>query len=150
MNHSTGKASAGGLFHDHGGRWLYGFTVNIGPQFDYMAELWGYRDGLRIASKLGVTHLILEMDSLLAVQLIQARKVGEGLAVVLLLDIFHYLDSFVTCKVQHTLREGNTATDYMVAMGHNYSQGLTLFQSPPLGINYILHRDVVGTSFLRT
>ncbi|GLT38077.1 hypothetical protein SLA2020_123470 [Shorea laevis] len=150
MNHSTGNASAGGVIRNHGGRWLYGFAVNIGPQSSYMAELWGCRDGLKLASELGVTHLILEMDSLLAVQTIQARNAGEGSASVLLSNIFHYLDSFVACTVQHTLREGNAATDYMASMGHTYSQGLTLFQSPPPGISCILYGDVIGTSFLRT
>ncbi|GKV50836.1 hypothetical protein SLEP1_g57520 [Rubroshorea leprosula] len=65
----------------------------------------------------------MEMDSLMAVQMIQARNAGEGSAAVLLSDIFHYLDSFVACKVQHTLREGNGAADYMAVMGHTSPQG---------------------------
>ncbi|GKU98660.1 hypothetical protein SLEP1_g11633 [Rubroshorea leprosula] len=106
-----------------------------------MAELWGCRTGLQLASELGITHLVLEMDSLLAVQMIQARKAGEGMPSGLLLDIFHF---------QHTLREGNSAADFMASLGHNLTQGTTFFPNPPEGIGSILHRDNMGTLFLRT
>ncbi|GLT47436.1 hypothetical protein SLA2020_211350 [Shorea laevis] len=149
MNHSTSKATVGGLFRDHGGRWILGFAVNIGPQTNFMAELWGCRDSLRLASELDVTQLILEMDYLSVVQMIQTRKAEEGSASVLLSDIFHYLDAFTACKMQHTLREGNAAADFMAAKGHTLLQGLSLFQTPPSGISCILHGDVLGTSFLR-
>ncbi|GLT81967.1 hypothetical protein SLE2022_003880 [Rubroshorea leprosula] len=131
MNHSTGQASAGGLIRDHGGRWIHGFAINIGPQSSYMAEMWGCHAGLRLALELGISHLVLEMDSLLAVQLIQARKVGDGPASVLLLDIFHLASSFEVCTIQHTLREENSAADFMASVGHNLNRGITFFQTPP-------------------
>ncbi|GKU90274.1 hypothetical protein SLEP1_g4283 [Rubroshorea leprosula] len=70
MNHTTGRAITDGLIRDHGGQWIHGFTVNIGPQSSFMAELWPCRAGLQLASMLGVTHLTLEMDSLMAIRLI--------------------------------------------------------------------------------
>ncbi|GKV00781.1 hypothetical protein SLEP1_g13411 [Rubroshorea leprosula] len=119
MNLSFGSASVGGLICDHGGRWRHGFAINIGQQTSYMAELWGCRTSLQLASALGITHLVLEMDSLLAVQMIQARKTGE-------------------------------VADFMASLGHNLSQGTTFFLNPPEGIGNILHRDNMGTLFLRT
>ncbi|GLT24834.1 hypothetical protein SLA2020_000030 [Shorea laevis] len=149
MNHSTGKATAGGLIRDHGGRWIHGFALNLGPQSSFMAELWGCRAGLQLASMLGVTHLTLEMDSLMAIRLIQTKQIGEGSASVLLSDILHLINMFTVCRVQHVLREGNSAADFMAAMGHSLPQGTTLFQTPPVGIRGILQRDNLGTLFLR-
>ncbi|GKU89943.1 hypothetical protein SLEP1_g4011 [Rubroshorea leprosula] len=150
MSQASGNASAGGLIRDHGGQWLHGFAINIGPQTSYMAELWGCRAGLRLALEMGLTHLVLEMDSLLAVQAILARKTGDGPASILLLDIFHLVNSFEVCTVQHTLREGNAAADYMASIGQTLTQGTSFFQSPPPGIRSILHEDSIGTLFLRT
>ncbi|GKV16237.1 hypothetical protein SLEP1_g26909 [Rubroshorea leprosula] len=150
LNHSTGRASAGRLLRDHEGRWLYGFAINIGPQSSHMAELWGCRSGLHLAYELGISHLVLEMDSLLAVQMIQARKPGDGLTSVLLLDIFHLLNSFTICTVQHTLREGNSAADFLASIGQHLTPGTTFFSTPPVGIGSILHGVSIVTSFLKT
>ncbi|GKV49594.1 hypothetical protein SLEP1_g56334 [Rubroshorea leprosula] len=150
MSQASGDASAGGLIRDHGGQWLHGFAINIGPQTSYMAELWGCRAGLRLALEMGLTHLVLEMDSLLAMQVILVRKTGDGPASILLLDIFHLINSFEVCTVQHTLREGNAAADYMASIGQTLTQGTSFFQSPPPGIRSVLHEDSIGTLFLRT
>ncbi|GLT70676.1 hypothetical protein SLA2020_427380 [Shorea laevis] len=150
LSHVAEKASAGGLIRDHEGRWVHGFALCIGKQSSFIAELWGCRAGLRMAFDLGITHLILEMDSLLIVQMLQARKGVEGLASTLFLDILHLLDNFSEYRIQHTLREGNSAADYMAAIGQNLSQDVTLFATPPVGISSILHRDAIGTSFLRS
>ncbi|GKU87267.1 hypothetical protein SLEP1_g1697 [Rubroshorea leprosula] len=148
-SHQSRRACAGGLIRDHQGHWIHGFTVNIGATSSFIAELWGCREGLRLALSLGIQHLILEMDSLMAVQLIQARKIGNGSFSVLLADILVLSDAFTDCLVQHTLREGNAAADYMAALGHNSTPGITIFQDPPVGISMIMHGDCVGASFLR-
>ncbi|GKV26092.1 hypothetical protein SLEP1_g35445 [Rubroshorea leprosula] len=115
-----------------------------------MAELWGCREGLKLAASLGVQQLILEMmDSLLAIQLIQTRQVSVGPASVLLTDIFLLIDSFSHCLVQHTLREENSAADFMASMGHDLTLGTTFFPTPPRGIHMILQSDSVGTMFPR-
>ncbi|GLT56367.1 hypothetical protein SLA2020_294110 [Shorea laevis] len=149
MNHATTKASAGGLIRDHEGRWVHGFSLGIGYQSSFMAELWGCREGLRMASDLRITHLILEMDSLLVVHMLQSKKGVDGLAWTLFSDILHLLNTFSEYRVQHIFREGNFAADYMAAIGQNFSHGITMFPEPPDGIDSILHRDALGTLFPR-
>ncbi|GKV49733.1 hypothetical protein SLEP1_g56469 [Rubroshorea leprosula] len=85
-----------------------------------------------MASDLGITHLILEMDSFLVVHMLQAKKGVEGLAWTLFSDILHLLRTFSEYHVQHTFREGNFAADYMVAIGQNFSHGITMFPEPPV------------------
>ncbi|GLT30109.1 hypothetical protein SLA2020_049290 [Shorea laevis] len=148
-NHTTGGAAAGGLIRNHCGIWIHGFAVNVGVSSSFLAELWGCREGLKLAHSLGVQHLILEMDSLVAVQFIQSRKIAAGPASVLLADIFLLLDAFTSCNVLHTLREGNFAADFMASIGHDLPIGTAFYPSPPLGIDLILQDDCMGTMFLR-
>ncbi|GKV38629.1 hypothetical protein SLEP1_g46518 [Rubroshorea leprosula] len=148
-NHHSGKAAAGGLIRDHNGRWVHGFAVNVGLTTSFLAELWGCREGLKLAHSLGIQQLVLEMDSLLAIQLIQNRQVSAGPASVLLTDIFMLIDFFSSCLVQHTLREGNLAADFMASMGHELTLGTTPFPTPPVDIHMILQSDHIGTMFLR-
>ncbi|GKU90363.1 hypothetical protein SLEP1_g4364 [Rubroshorea leprosula] len=84
-NHHSGKAAAGGLIRDHNRRWVHGFAVNVGLTTSFLAELWGCREGLKLAHSLGIQQLVLEMDSLLAIQLIQNRQVSAGPASMLLI-----------------------------------------------------------------
>ncbi|GLT80127.1 hypothetical protein SLA2020_515820 [Shorea laevis] len=149
-NHQSGSASAGGLIRDHLGRWVHGFTVNIGVTSSFIAELWGCREGLKLAHSLHLQYLILEMDSLMAIHLIQTRQVQRGPYSVLLSDILVLLYGFSTCIVRHTLREGNSAADFMASLGHKSSLGATIYPTPPAGISMFLHGDAVGTMFLRS
>ncbi|GKV14725.1 hypothetical protein SLEP1_g25551 [Rubroshorea leprosula] len=148
-NHQSGQACAGGLIRDHLGRWVHGFTVNIGFTSSFLAELWGCREGLKLAHSLQLQHLILEMDSLMAIQLIQTRQVEKGPFSVLLTDILVLLDAFSNCIVRHTLCEGNSAADFMASLGHKSPLGTTFYQNPPVGINMLMHGDTIGTMFLR-
>ncbi|GKV15304.1 hypothetical protein SLEP1_g26100 [Rubroshorea leprosula] len=148
-DHSSGKTTTGGLLHDHCGCWHHGFVINVGIATSFLAKLWGCKEGVKLAVSLGVQQLILEMDSLLAIQLIQARKVSTGAASMLLSDIFFLLDSFTSCSVHHTLREGNATVDYMASVVHNLELGTTFFPTPPMGISLILQNDCTRTMFSR-
>ncbi|GLU17043.1 hypothetical protein SLE2022_334400 [Rubroshorea leprosula] len=66
-NHTTGGAATGGLIRNHCGIWIHGFAVNVGVTSSFLAELWGCREGLKLAHSLGAQNIILEMDSLVAV-----------------------------------------------------------------------------------
>ncbi|GKV21722.1 hypothetical protein SLEP1_g31676 [Rubroshorea leprosula] len=136
-----GKAAAGGLIHDHNGRWVHGFVVNVGLTTSFLVELWGCRKGLKLANSLRIQQLVLEMDSLQAIRLIQNRQVSAGPDWVLLTDIFILIDSFSNCLVQHTLREGNSAANFMASMGHDLALGTTPFLTPPVDIHMILQNS---------
>ncbi|GKV30136.1 hypothetical protein SLEP1_g38991 [Rubroshorea leprosula] len=149
-NHQSGCASAGGLIRDHLGRWVHGFTVNIGVISSFITGLWSRREGLKLAHSLHLQYLILEMDSLMAIQLIQARQVERGPYSILLPEILVLIDAFSTCIVRHTLREGNCAADFMASLGHKSLLGTTFYQTPPAGISMLMHGDAIGTMFLKS
>ncbi|GKV04202.1 hypothetical protein SLEP1_g16396 [Rubroshorea leprosula] len=142
-------ASAGGLIRDSLGNWLIGFTVNIGHASIFIAELWGMRAGLRLCRELGFTRVIAEMDSLMAVRFVNERREPDNLAAALLSDIRDLMAQFESCMLQHVLREGNAAADFLASLGHTSPPGLSILDSPPTGLRPILLGDQMGASSLR-
>ncbi|GLU14821.1 hypothetical protein SLE2022_313680 [Rubroshorea leprosula] len=148
-NHEMASTSAGGLIRDTIGRWISGFIVNIGSASVLLAELWGLREGLRLCRALNLTHVVAEMDSMIAVRLINEGRDLENSTTNLLLDIRNLMAEFEVCTLQHILREGNSAADFLAALGHSSSPGTTILDSPPTGLYSILIGDSMGASFLR-
>ncbi|KAJ1417011.1 Ribonuclease H-like superfamily [Sesbania bispinosa] len=63
-------AGCGGVLRDHHGRWLVGFSHNIGSSLVLMAELRGIILGHIVAWDVGARKVILESDSQVAVKLV--------------------------------------------------------------------------------
>ncbi|GLT99589.1 hypothetical protein SLE2022_170190 [Rubroshorea leprosula] len=83
----TELASAGGVVRDLSGAFMQGFSVNIELVSIFLAELGGCREGLILGRSRGLKHLVVEMDSSSAVQVINGLKEHDSLAVVLVSDI---------------------------------------------------------------
>ena len=71
---NPGKARGGGLIRDSCGRWIKGYMRYIGIITSIIAEFWALRDGLTLASQLGITQLAVELDAKVVVDLIRSRK----------------------------------------------------------------------------
>ncbi|GKU97446.1 hypothetical protein SLEP1_g10590 [Rubroshorea leprosula] len=67
-------AGAGGIFRDHNGSWIYGYSRRVGFTTSLAAELWAIRDGLDIAVNRGISKLILETDSKVAETLLKSAN----------------------------------------------------------------------------
>nr|POE82130.1 putative ribonuclease h protein [Quercus suber] len=57
------KAGGSGLICESHGNWVKGYTRNIGVATSIIAEFWALRDGLLLASQLGITQLVVELDA---------------------------------------------------------------------------------------
>ena len=51
---NPGRAGGGGLIRDSSGNWVKGFSRSIGRATSMVAEFWALRDGLILASQLGI------------------------------------------------------------------------------------------------
>ncbi|GKV15066.1 hypothetical protein SLEP1_g25867 [Rubroshorea leprosula] len=107
------------------------------------------RAGLRLCRELGFTRVIAEMDSLMAVRFVNERREPDNLAAALLSDIRDLMAQFESCMLQHVLREGNAAADFLASLGHTSPPGLSILDSPPTGLRPILLGDQMGASSLR-
>ncbi|GKV16725.1 hypothetical protein SLEP1_g27324 [Rubroshorea leprosula] len=121
----SGIASAGGLVRDSAGRWVHGFVANIGKATNFIAELWGLKEGLLLCLSLDIRKLEVELDSMTALQAVHAECLPNGLATALILDIKALVASFEFCLLSHTLREGNSAADFLASLGHSSPNGTT-------------------------
>ena len=81
----------GGLIRDSYGRWIKGYMRYIGITTSIIAEFWALRDGLTLASQLGITHLAVELDAKVVVDLILSRKIPNSLYTSLLSDCRYLL-----------------------------------------------------------
>lgn len=63
--------ACGGIFRNDKGNWIVGFMLKIGSSAVLMVELLGVVTALEFAREEGFRHLLLECDSITAVQLIQ-------------------------------------------------------------------------------
>ena len=56
---------AGGLLRDSFGRWILGFSLNLGITSNNVAELEAVRQGLQLAWDLEFKFIHLEIDSMI-------------------------------------------------------------------------------------
>ncbi|GKV47795.1 hypothetical protein SLEP1_g54657 [Rubroshorea leprosula] len=140
----TGFASAGRVLRDQSGVFIQCYSVNIGLVSIFLAELWGCREGLILCKNKGLKHVVVEMDSLSAVQVINGQKEQDSLSAVLVFDIRRLRFEFDSIIIQHTPREANSAADFLAGIGHSLPIGTTVFDSPPPRLNAFLERDMLG------
>lgn len=140
-NSNSSLASAGGLIRDCEGRWIVGFTTNIGRASSFTAELWGFREGLIVARQRGFTHLIAESDSETLVNIIDKNSVSGSLVSTMVADCKALTRQFQEFRIRHTLREGNQCADFLANLGHQSAWGTTLLDHPPDGLITLLIRD---------
>uniref|UniRef100_A0A2N9FM91 RNase H type-1 domain-containing protein n=1 Tax=Fagus sylvatica TaxID=28930 RepID=A0A2N9FM91_FAGSY len=69
---NPGLAGGGGVIRDSSGSWLGGFSRYLGHTTSVQAELRALKDGLILAIDLVIPYLIVEMDSLVAVNLVSS------------------------------------------------------------------------------
>ena len=104
-------AGGGGLICDSCGRWNKEYMRYIGISTSIIAEFWALRDGLMLASQLGITHLAMEFDAKVVVDLILSRKTPNSSYTSLLNNCRYLLGQFQRTVIKHVFREANRGAD---------------------------------------
>lgn len=146
----NGLAACGGLLRNAMGQFISGFHCNLGSATSVLAELWGLTLGLRLARQLGVTRLLVELDSRTVCSMISARRTH-------CLNLQPVLDEALSliqqqdwnCSVRHIYREANSCADILANIGHSGSFQWTILQQAPAQINLALQADARGCYFVR-
>ena len=76
---STSVVAYCGLIRDHIGRFIKGFSSNLGFCNAIYVELWGLYKGIILARDLSLSHVHFKMDSLLVVHLVTMNKTQSNL-----------------------------------------------------------------------
>nr|GLL25228.1 uncharacterized protein LOC109163410 [Ipomoea trifida] len=145
----SGLVSVGGLFRDHKGSWILGFMSKIGDTNSFAAELWGLREGLRLAKARGFDKVIFELDSEAVINAMR-REEDPGKPTSTLIQDFNFLRGCMReIKFSHTLHEGNTSADRLVNLGQAVDWGASVLDHPPEALENLLLSDAHGALIQR-
>ncbi|XP_010686862.1 uncharacterized protein LOC104901018 [Beta vulgaris subsp. vulgaris] len=109
-----------------------------------VAEAWALREGIIGARMLGIDKLIIEGDNLSIIQAIKRIWKISWAIHSLILDTGEDLKSFAEVHINHGVREGNVAADWMAQRGHSCSNLTYWFDSPDHRFSVIIRKDALG------
>ena len=142
---NLGKVGGEGLIRDSCGRWIKGYMRYFGINTSIIAEFWALRDGLTLASQLGITHLAVELDAKVVVDLILSRKTPNGSYTSLLNDCRYLLRQFQQTVIRHVFREANRGVDSLAKGACSLTSDFVIFDVPPTpNLNVIVDADANG------
>ncbi|KAF7815210.1 putative ribonuclease H-like domain-containing protein [Senna tora] len=127
--------AGGGLIRDSHGNWIHGFTKFFGQGSSLLAELWAIYEGLTLAKSLHYEKLIVESDSLTAINLLSKLEVT--------------LSAFSEVEFRHIFREGNVYADLLAKKALVDQGSLLLFDSIPSFLSSCFMADFSNTVFYR-
>lgn len=129
---NNGNATSGGVLRDDAGRWVSGFARNLGCATITFAELYAIFDALRISKRLHIQCLVVESDSIVAVDLVRSSVTPEHQHASLVRTIRQML-SFEgwDCQLRHVFREANGVADWLANFAHTLPKSLVEFDSCP-------------------
>ncbi|RYR16350.1 hypothetical protein Ahy_B04g073348 [Arachis hypogaea] len=143
------NAACGGVFRDSAGRFLKGFSCNLGNCSIMHAELWAIIHGLNTATMNGYLNMVVESDSAAAIKFINHGCPPAHPCAPLIQDIRTLALRFQHITWNHALREANSVADLLAKKGQDLALGLHLFDKAPPDISYALLGDSLGTLRIR-
>ncbi|KAL4314895.1 hypothetical protein AHAS_Ahas15G0130800 [Arachis hypogaea] len=148
VSHSNG-AACGGAIRNHLGHFLKEFTCNLGSCSIMQAELWGIIHGLQVTTANNITNIIVESNSISALNFIKKGCPDSHPCAPLVADICMLACRIPNIQWSHTLREANFVADHLAKKGHELPFGVHLFDAAPPDILHLLAHDCSGISFVR-
>ena len=142
---NPGKAGCGGLLCNSEGSWLKGFARGVGCTTSCVVELWALRDGLNLASSLGIESLIIQLDALAIVHLLNNSVANLALEL-LLSDCRNLLRTFPRTRIEHVYREANQCADALTKLEAKFSAMFIYFDIPSDVVVNLLTLDRAATS----
>ena len=123
---------------------------HIGIATSIIAEFWALRDGLVLASQLGITQLLVELDAEVIVDQALSKKPSNNSYSSLLNDCRYLLGQFHRIKISHMFREANRCVDYLIKGDYSLPGNLVVLDSPPTNdLFVILNSNAIGMYSLR-
>jgi ribonuclease HI len=139
---NLGLAGGGGVIQNHLGEWVRGFSRAIGFTTSVQAELRALKDGLLLAIDLEILNLEIEMDSLVAVDLINSSTTSNAFLSTVVDDCRYLLERFELRSLNHIFREANGYADLLAKAGCAQQSDFVFFLNAPAHVLEALAFDV--------
>ncbi|KAL6508356.1 hypothetical protein OROHE_021898 [Orobanche hederae] len=138
---STGSVAAGGLARDAEGRWIFRFAQRLRGISINVAELLAVREGLHLVWERRFEKIMVETDSEVVFQLLEAANTREHTLHYILEDCRAYKRLPWDMVFKHTRRGGNSCADFLAKAGHEVV-GLKVWNEPPEQLLRLLREDL--------
>ncbi|WVY92025.1 hypothetical protein V8G54_037539 [Vigna mungo] len=144
------KAAAGGVIRDSQGEFLFAFSSVLRVDSAAEAELFAIKLGMEIGISMGYKNLIVESDSLTAIQLINRRVIHQRHPFYALVSSIMEMGAnadYITWN--HAFRVTNSVADGLAKYGLSLSSKspVILFKFPPNFLLLSLCADKIGTMY---
>jgi ribonuclease HI len=114
-----------------------------------VAELIALKDGLLLAIDLEILNLEIEMDSLVAVDLINSSITSNAFLSTIVTDCRYLIERFEFWSLKHTFREANGCADLLAKSGCVQQLDLVYFPNAPAHVLEALTFDVSNAIRIR-
>ncbi|KAH9722163.1 RNase H domain-containing protein [Citrus sinensis] len=142
---AQGSAGAGGIVRDESGKWILGYSKNLGTSNSLASELWALYHGLNLVWERGFRKVLVECNSHEAVKCLELPASFLDPNRALILSCREYLCRNWDCKLQLILREANSCANWLAAHCENQPLGsLAVFDTPPYALAPIFQKDSTG------
>jgi len=147
---SSSLSGCGGLLRDSMGNCLNSYARKIGSCDALHAEMWGMYIGMDMARRQGITHLQVESDSKILVDMVTGKCNINGNVPTLIRRIRDLKNMSWQVQINHIWREGNRSADWLA----NFSLSLDSFdlhviETPPRELRCLLFDDISGACMPR-
>ncbi|KAF7830841.1 reverse transcriptase [Senna tora] len=147
---NPGSMAAAGIIRDSNGNWISGFSKQLGFGNSLKAELWAIALGIKLAKDLACERLVVESDSLYAVNLITDNNICVSHALGPLTQFCRStLRDFSDVQIRHTFREGNSCADSLAKHANLSNSPWMVYGSLPDFLRSCFFADYVGTQYVR-
>lgn len=135
-------SGAGGVFRNHEGIWLKGFSIRLGKGDSFRAELWGVKQGLQLARTLSFNRIELNCDAKSVVDVLLADVCPISSCSNLIYQCRLLLRSFQAIKISHSFREASGVADYLAKFGATMDLNYQEFNDAPSFVFPFLTHDL--------
>ncbi|GAU15867.1 hypothetical protein TSUD_40880 [Trifolium subterraneum] len=148
---SANLSGCGGLLRDSSSICLVSYACILGTcDHALHAEMWGMYLGMGLALRQGITHLPVDSDSKVLVDMVTGNCTMNGSIPTLVRRIRDLKSMNWQVHINHTWREGNKSTDWLA----NFSLSLNSFElhvleAPPRDLKRLLFDDISGACIPR-
>ncbi|KAK7378105.1 hypothetical protein VNO80_03541 [Phaseolus coccineus] len=142
-NGNPGNTGYGGLFRDVEGKWLGGFYGSLGLATNVKADLFSICQGLITAWDLGYRTVLVETDSLEAINLIKEANIEDCAYGGLLADIRSLMQRNWSLDLIHSFRQDNACAHILSELGAEQHEVYRFLAHPPQQLQLALVADAL-------
>ena len=145
FNPDDGTTGSGMVLRDHNGDIIFSACKSLWSCPDALhAELAGCMEGLALVHQWTEPPVILECDSLHAVELINARSKDRSQYAMVISEVKRLMGER-ECRVTHISREQNNISHVLANFGRSEDRTVVWLRSGPLNIPSLCRDEVTGS-----